>query len=115
MTFELKDLPPWLIAMVAVGGVVGGLVVGWLRSRFSGDFARRSDVEALGVRVGAVETRVASMPNHADISVLATRVGEVERGVAVVSAEVRGAKEVLEKTARGVDMLVTLHLKEGRD
>lgn len=112
VSFEMRDLPPWLIAGVSLSSFIGMLLFGFLRARFSGDFARASDMAALGVRVQAVETRIATMPDHADIRNLAARVGAVESGVAVMTEKARGIEQSLGRVERSVDLLVQHQLEE---
>ena len=117
MTFELKDLPPWVLASVAIGSAVGAIIFGWMRDRFGRDFARAADVAALSSRVQAdvaglssrvqaVETRIATMPDHGDIQLLTARVAAVEGGVGVVAEKARGIEAALGRVEHAVDLLV---------
>lgn len=106
MTFELKDLPPWVLAAVAIGSAVGAIIFGWMRDRFGRDFARAADMAVLSTRVQAVETRIATMPNHEDIRALTTRVAAVEGGVGVVAEKARGIEVALCRVEHAVDLLV---------
>lgn len=106
MNFEPRDLPPWIMAIVSLGSLLGVVLFGWLRGRFDRDFARTADVTALGVRVQAVEHRIATMPNHEDIRILAARIASVEGGVAVVTEKARGIEQSLGRVEHSVELLV---------
>jgi tetrahydromethanopterin S-methyltransferase subunit G len=90
--------------------LAGGLVIAWIRWQLAGDFARTADVSALGVRIGAVEERLKSMPEHDDLEVLNQRLGKVERSVDVVATELRGVRESIARIERDLHLLIRHHL-----
>ncbi len=114
MTFEMRDMPPWIMALVSLGSLIGVVVFGWLRMRFGNDFAKAADMVALGQRVQAVETRIASMPNHDDIRGLTARVAAVESGVAVMTEKARGIEQALGRVEHSVDLLVQHQIAEAK-
>lgn len=106
MNLDLRDLPPWLIAGISLGSAIGLILFGWLRDRFGRDFARAADVGALATRMQAVETRIATMPDHRDIHALTARVAAVEGGIGVVTEKARGIEASLKRVEHAVDLLV---------
>lgn len=104
--FQWRDIG-WLVVAISA---LGGLGLGFLRFRLSGDFARVGDMEALRGRVGHIEQRIESMPNHEDMRRLADRIAGVERGVAVVEARLGGMEALLTRVDKGVHMLIEDHI-----
>lgn len=93
-------------ALLTVATIVGGLVIGWVRWRLSGDFASRADIGGIQARIDEIETRVRSLPNHDDLRRISERLGSVERGVDVVATEVRGLRDGISRVEQTATMLL---------
>jgi tetrahydromethanopterin S-methyltransferase subunit G len=93
-------------ALLGVATVVGGMVIGWVRWRLSGDFASKSDISGLGDRMDEIEKQLRGVPTHDDVRRLSERISAVERGVDVVGAEVRAVKEGVGRAERDLHLLV---------
>lgn len=106
ITLEWKDIG----AILAAVTLLGGLAIGFLRFKLSGDFAKSGDIARLESRLQLVEARIAAMPSHEDIRSLSIRVAEVERGLGVVGEAVRGTNEVIRRVEHMVDLLVRHHI-----
>jgi putative N-acetylmannosamine-6-phosphate epimerase len=83
---------PWkdIIVALSAASMIGGLVIAWVRTQLSPDFAKKKDITDLSDRIEKVETQMRGVPSHADMRLLSDRIGLVERGVDVVGAEMRG-------------------------
>lgn len=101
----LRDIVTFLTA----AGLIGGLVIAWVRWQLSGDFARRGDVSDLAGRVEKMERTLALAPTHADLREINARLGATERGVAVANAQIEAARDQLARVESGM-RLVTEHL-----
>ncbi len=99
---EWKEL---LLLIGAGNALIGGLLVGYLQYRLSSVFAKVGDLSALAERVGNLEAKMASMPDHDDIRELLERIGRVETAAAVT-------KDATTRIERQVDLLVQYHMKE---
>lgn len=115
MSLDWKEIA----AIIAAATAIGGLLVAYIKFRLSGDFAKASDVTALGgdvttlsTKITALEQRIDRMPSHEDMRGLGARIGEVERGVAVVHTKVDGVADLLRRVERQTDLLVQHQINE---
>ena len=91
----IRDVVTWLTAAAMVGGVV----IAWVRWQLAGTFATSGDISSLSTRLREVERQMDTVPTHADLRAVGERLGATERGLAVVAAEVKGAREAVERNA----------------
>ncbi len=92
---SIRDVVTWLTA----AGLVGGVVIAWVKYQLSGDFAKSSDITALSGRLEKVERQMDTVPTHADLRAINDRMGATERGVAVVASEIQGVRQAVERNA----------------
>lgn len=104
-----RELATLLITMLTAAGLIGGMVIAWVKRNLSGDFAKSSDIAALSLRVQQVERQMEGMPTHSDLRELNTRLASTESGVAVANAEIRGVREAVDRQS-GELRLVLGHL-----
>jgi hypothetical protein len=109
ISFEWKDLA-WILG---VSGIIGGVLLAFLRFKLAGDFAAKSDVSVLTGRITAMENRLATMPNHEDLRVMQARMGGLEREVAVVGERLGGVTEILKRVEHQTQLLVHHQIREG--
>lgn len=100
-------------AILTAATLAGGMVLAWIRWQLSTDFARTTDIAALGVRIGALEERLKGMPEHADMEMLSSRVAKVERNTDVAAAELRGVRDSIGRVERDLHLLIRHHIGEG--
>ncbi|WP_439596475.1 hypothetical protein [Falsiroseomonas sp.] len=83
---------PWkdIVVALTAASMIGGLIITWVRTQLSPDFAKKADITALGARIEAVEAQMRGVPSHTDMRLLSDRISAVESGVAVVRAEMGG-------------------------
>lgn len=98
-----------LIALTAFAGIVGGLLIAWIKYRLTGEFASSGAIQGLNDRLERLEQQVAAVPSQADMRGMAERIGAVERQVDVVGAEVRGVSNGVARIEHGLNM-ITAHL-----
>lgn len=131
-----SDIPAWVDllfkALAGIGGLAGIFAsMGMRLARRT--FATRDEIqqrfdlhaqehEALSERLAAgerefatIKADIAHLPDHDDIAEVKDRIGEVEGSVRALAATVEGLKEVLERVERPLNVLVTHHLKGGKD
>lgn len=102
-----------IAALLATAGLLGGMIIAWVRWQLAGDFARRADVEAVGARVAKLEDAVRSAPTHDDVRALGDRVARVEGAVEVVAVKIEGVREGMMRVERDLSLLVQHHLRGG--
>lgn len=106
----------WKDLVLALGAAVsvGGMFIAWVKTQISPDFAKKSDIEALGTRVKEVERQMQGVPSHGDMARLSERISAVERGVDVVAADIRGVSAGMSRVE--ADMrLIKDHLLNHKD
>jgi hypothetical protein len=99
-------------AMIATSSIVGGAAIAFLRFKLAGDFARASDVQALGARMHAIEAKIGGMPSHDDIRLLTARVADLDRNVAVANAQIGGALELMRRVEHQTSLLLENELSQ---
>ena len=111
--------PAWILAVLSIAGIVGGMVIGWVKYRLSDEFAKKADVAGVGAgvaglstRVEAVERHIQTVPTHNDMRLLGERIAAVERGVAVVSAEMRGVGAGVARVENDLSLIKRHLIKE---
>lgn len=114
MEFSLSDAKDVAAIIAGLGGVVATAVL-W---RLKGEFASKADMKAAQDRLDEVETDVAeikvrmtTLPDHEDMSELKTRLASVEGSVRVVSTELAGLREVMERIERPLNRLLDFHMR----
>lgn len=110
MGLEWRDVA----AFLAAAGMMGGVLVAYMKFRLSGDFAKASDVTALGSEIAALKTQIGQMPTHSDVRFLDQRIAQVERGVAVVQAKIEGVADLLRGIEKTSDLLLRHQLEQDR-
>lgn len=116
MGYALSDIKDVAAIIAGIGGLVASAVL-W---RLKGEFASKADMAATQARLDDVETDVAEikvrltmLPDHEDMAELKTRLASVEGSVRVVSTELAGVREVMERIERPLNLLVEHHMKGG--
>ncbi|MDO9499023.1 DUF2730 family protein [Falsiroseomonas sp.] len=95
-----------LVLLLSAAGVIGGVVIAWIRLRLSGDFAGKADITALGNKINELEAKLNSVPTHDDVRRLGDRLSAMESGLATVGAEVRGMREGINRVERDLHLLL---------
>jgi hypothetical protein len=110
MEFDWRDIG----AIMAASSLIGGAGIAYVRYRLSGDFAKTSDVRDLGVRMQVIEAKIGGMPSHDDMRILTLRVGDLDRNVAVASANIAGALELMHRVEHQTSLLLENELSKQR-
>lgn len=110
MGLEWRDVA----AFLAAAGMMGGVVIAYIKFRLSGDFARAADVTALGAEIAELKAKISRMPTHDDVRILDQRIAQVERGVAVVQAKIEGVADLLRGIEKTSDLLLRHQLEQDR-
>lgn len=100
--FTLRDI----VAILAAAGIIGGMVIAWVRWQLAGTFAGKVDIEHLSQRLEQVEQQMRTAPTDGDLHQLSTRLAAVETGVAVTGAQMVGVKEAVSRIERDVSLVV---------
>jgi hypothetical protein len=96
-----------IVAFLGAAGLVGGMVIAWVRWQLAGDFAKSSDIASLSTRLREVERQMDTVPTHADLRAVNDRLGATERGVAVATAEIKGVREAVDRQSVDLRLIVT--------
>lgn len=103
-----------LVLLLSAAGVIGGVVIAWIRLRLSGDFAGKADITALGAKINELEAKLSSVPTHDDVRRLGDRLSAMETGVASIGAEVRGMRDGINRVERDLNILLQHELNKQR-
>lgn len=102
------------ITVLTAAGLIGGIVIAWVKRNLSGDFAKSSDLAGLSDRMREMERKIELAPTHADLRAVHDRIGGTEKGVAVANAQIESVRESQVRVERDLRLLVEHHLKESK-
>lgn len=103
-----------LVLLLSAAGVIGGVVITWIRVRLSGDFAGKADISSLSGKINELEGKLSSMPTHEDVRRLGDRLSVLETGVASVGGEVRAMRDGISRVERDLNILLQHELSKQR-
>jgi len=109
MNIALRDFA----ALLAAGGVIGGIVIAWVRWQLAGTFVGKADISGISQRLEEMERQMRTAPTDSDLHQLSGRLAAVESGVAVTGAQLTGVKEGITRIERDLSMVVQQLLKAG--